>query len=121
MFGSSADFTTTLARSAWDAGVGVISSSGPGRRADNTLIVISGDMAHGFPGGKCNLYDLGRGLADRARAGIRPGRVVDDFAILMTGAEFLEVGASSCPRDARRSLVRADSDKSGLWMPRGLW
>ena len=74
-------------------------------------IVISGDHGMpGVPGGKCNLYDFGIGVAlvaavaGRARA----GRVVDDFVSLMDLAPtFLEIGGVKPPGGTERpkSLV----------------
>ncbi len=86
---------------AWDAGVGVVV-----RRLeeigelDRTVLVISGDHGMpGVPGGKCNLYDFGVGVALIARGpAIRGGRVVDDFVNLMDLAPtFLEFGGLTPP------------------------
>ncbi len=85
---------------------------------ENTLIVISGDHgAPGFPGGKCNLYDFGTGVAlTAAGPGIKAGRVVDDFVNLMDLAPtFMELGGAKLPPKMNgRSLVPVlRSDKSG--------
>ncbi|MSU25447.1 MAG: sulfatase [Opitutus sp.] len=85
---------------------------------DRTLIVISGDHgAPGFPGGKCNLYDFGIGVALAvAGPGIRGGRVAEDFVSLPDLAPtFLEVGGAKLPPDMNsRSLLNVlRSDKSG--------
>jgi uncharacterized sulfatase len=58
-------------------------------------VVVSGDHgAPGFPGGKCNLYDFGTGVALLAAGPKVSGpRVVDDFVNLMDLAPtFLDVG-----------------------------
>ncbi len=85
---------------------------------DRTLIVISGDHgAPGFPGGKCNLYDFGIGVALAAAGpGIRGGRVVEDFVSLPDLAPtFLEVGGAKLPpnMNSRSLLDVLRSDKSG--------
>jgi arylsulfatase A-like enzyme len=67
---------------------------------ERTLIVISGDHGPpGFPGGKCNLYDFGTGVAlVAAGPGIKGGRVVDDFVNLMDlSPTFLEAGGVKRP------------------------
>lgn len=67
---------------------------------DNTLIAISGDHgAPGFPHGKCNLYDFGsRVPLMLSGAGVKGGRVVDDFVSLPDLAPtFLEAGGVSAP------------------------
>ena len=112
---------------AWDAGVGVIlellAAAG---ELDNTVIVISGDHgAPGFPGGKCNLYDFGVGVALIARGpGIPPGRVVDDFVNLMDLAPtFLELGGvEKAPGMQGRSFADVlTSKKAGLVDPARTW
>ncbi|MSR51690.1 MAG: sulfatase [Gemmataceae bacterium] len=68
---------------------------------DNTIVVVSGDHgAPGFPGGKCNLYDFGTGVALVAAGPGVPGpRVVDDFVNLMDLAPtFLEAGGVKLPQ-----------------------
>ena len=85
---------------------------------DNTIVVISGDHgAPGFPGGKCNLYDFGTGVAlVAAGPGIKGGRVVDDFVNLMDLAPtFLDIGGakSLAGMNGRSLLPVLRSDKSG--------
>lgn len=86
---------------------------------DNTLVVVSGDHGiPGFPRGKCNLYDLGVGVALAVRwPGRAPGnRVVDDFVNLPDLAPtFLEAAGVDPPAVMTgRSLVGVlESDKSG--------
>lgn len=93
---------------------------------ENTVIVVSGDHgAPGFPGGKCNLYDFGTGVALAVRyPGQKPGRVVDDFVNLMDLAPtFLEIGGSPLPAGmSGRSLKGVlTSDKSGQVDPERTW
>ena len=60
------DFADYLGESqAFDAQVGVILKQlKDAGELDRTIVVISGDHgAPGFPGGKCNLYDFGTGVA----------------------------------------------------------
>jgi len=104
---------------AFDAYVGVLlkklEESG---ELDRTLIVISGDHgAPGFPGGKCNLYDFGVGVAlVTAFPGGKGGRVVDDFVNLMDlTPTFLEVGGVAPPKgiNGKSILPLVKSDKSG--------
>ncbi len=85
---------------------------------DRTLIVISGDHGGpGFPGGKCNLYDFGTGVALVAACpGGTGGRVVDDFVNLFDlTPTFLEVGGVKVPDGvAGTSLLNVlKSEKSG--------
>jgi arylsulfatase A-like enzyme len=112
---------------AWDAGVGVLidklTQSG---ELDRTLIVISGDHgAPGFPGGKCNLYDFGVGVAlIAAGPRIQGGRVVDDFVNLMDLAPtFLEAGGVSLPAgiNGRSLLEILHSDRAALVDPSRTW
>jgi N-sulfoglucosamine sulfohydrolase len=104
---------------AWDAGVGVLLKQlGDIGESDNTLVIISGDHGMpGVPGGKCNLYDHGVGVALIARGpGIKGGRVVEDFVNLMDLAPtFLEVGGVKPPEVMTgRSFVNVlHSDQSG--------
>lgn len=112
---------------AFDAGIGVLLEKLDeiGER-DNTLIVISGDHgAPGFPGGKCNLYDFGVGVALIASwPGHAEGRVVDDLVNLMDLAPtFLEVGGVGVPDGINgKSLVPLlKSDKSGQIDPQRTW
>lgn len=104
---------------AWDAGVGIflkkLEAIG---ELDNTIIVVSGDHGMpGVPGGKCNLYDHGVGVALLARVpGIKGGRVVEDFVNLMDLAPtFLEIGGVKPPEvmTGRSFLNVLRSDKSG--------
>ncbi len=93
---------------------------------ENTVIVVSGDHgAPGFPGGKCNLYDFGTGVALAVRyPGQKPGRVVDDFVNLMDLAPtFLEIGDTPLPAGmSGRSLKSVlTSDKSGQVDPERTW
>jgi arylsulfatase A-like enzyme len=109
---------------AFDAGLGALLEMLEERKElDNTLVVVSGD--HGIPGfthGKCNLYDFGTNVALMARwpSVIRPGRVVDDFVVLMDLAPtFLEAGGVTIPEIMTgRSLLNVfKSDKNGLVDP----
>jgi len=116
-----ADFTDYLGEiQAWDAGVGVLLRKLEAiGELDKTLVVISGDHGMpGVPGGKCNLYDFGVGVALIARGpGIAGGRVVDDFVNLMDLAPtFLEAGGVKPPAVMNgRSLMNVlRSEKSGL-------
>ena len=104
---------------AFDSYVGVLleqlKASG---QLENTLVVISGDHgAPGFPGGKCNLYDFGTGVAlVAAGPGIKAGRVADDFVNLMDLAPtFMELGGAKLPEkmNGRSLLPVLHSEKSG--------
>ena len=112
---------------AWDAGIGVILELlAEAGELDNTIIVISGDHgAPGFPGGKCNLYDFGVGVALVARGpGIPRGRVADDFVNLMDLAPtFLEIGGVKKAAGMQgNSFVNVlKSNKSGLIDPGRTW
>lgn len=97
-----ADYTDYMGEiQAWDAGVGVLLKKLEDiGELDSTLVVISGDHGMpGMPGGKCNLYDFGVGVALIARGpGIQGGRVVDDFVNMMDIAPtFLEAGGVKAP------------------------
>lgn len=115
-----ADYTDYMGETqAWDAGVGVIveilRAAG---ELDNTLLVVSGDHGMpGVPGGKCNLYDHGVGVALLARGpGIAGGRIVDDFVNLMDLAPtFLEAGGLKPPAvmTGRSIMPVLRSDRSG--------
>ncbi len=115
-----ADFADYLGEiQAWDAGVGVLlerlAASG---ELGNTLVVISGDHGMGgVPGGKCNLYDFGTGVALIARGpGIKGGCVVDDFVNLVDLAPtFLEAGGVKAPdvMTGRSFLDVMRAEKSG--------
>lgn len=104
---------------AFDAGVGLLLKKLEAiEELDRTLIVISGDHgAPGFPGGKCNLYDFGTGVALLARVpGVSGGRVVEDFTTLMDLAPtFLEAGRVQPPEvmTGRSLLPVLQSGKSG--------
>lgn len=117
----------------FDAGVGLLlkrlEEMG---ELDNTLVVVSGDHgAPGFPGGKCNLYDFGVGVALAVRwPGQVPAsqdanvRVVDDLVNLMDLAPtFLEAGGVKAPAGMNgRSLVGIlKSEKSGQIDPSRTW
>ena len=112
---------------AWDAGIGVLLKKLEDiGELDNTIIVLSGDHGMpGVPGGKCNLYDHGVGVALIARGpGIKPGRVVDDFVNLMDLAPtFLEVGGLTPPEvmTGRSLLDVLRSEKSGQVDPSRTW
>jgi len=89
---------------------------------DNTLIVISGDHGiPGFPHGKCNLYDTGTGVClTIAGAGVRGGRVVDDFVNMTDLAPtFLEAGGVALPEvmTGRSLWPVLKSDRQGLVDP----
>lgn len=115
-----ADFADYLGEiQAWDAGVGVLlqqlEASG---ELGNTLVVMSGDHGMpGVPGGKCNLYDFGTGVALIARGpGIKGGRVVDDCVNLVDLAPtFLEAGGVKVPdvMTGRSFLDVLRAEKSG--------
>jgi arylsulfatase A-like enzyme len=112
---------------AWDAGIGVlVKKLEEIGELDHTLIVISGDHGMpGMPGGKCNLYDFGVGVALIARVpGGQGGRIVDDFVNLMDLAPtFLEAGGVKPPGVMTgRSLMNVlRSVKSGLVDPSRTW
>lgn len=105
---------------AWDAGIGVMLKELEDRgELTNTLVVISGDHGMpGVPGGKCNLYDHGVGVAlIAAGPGVPGGRVVDDFVNLMDLAPtFLEAGGVKIPEvmTGRSLLDTLRSEQSGL-------
>lgn len=93
---------------------------------DNTFIVISGDHgAPGFPGGKCNLYDFGVGVAlITAWPGGKGGRVVDDFVNLMDLCPtFLEAAGVPLPPglDGKSLLNVVRADTSGQVDPQRTW
>ncbi|MBM4154108.1 MAG: sulfatase [Lentisphaerae bacterium] len=112
---------------AWDAGVGaVLKMIEAAGELDNTLVVASGDHGMpGMPGGKCNLYGFGTGVALLARVpGGRGGRIVDDFANLMDLAPtFLEAGGVKPPEvmTGRSLWPVLTSDKSGQVDPARTW
>jgi len=90
---------------------------------DSTLLVVSGDHGiPGFPRGKCNLYDLGVGVALAARwpGRVPGGRVVEDFVTLPDLAPtFLEAAGltPSAVMTARSLISVLESDKGGLVDP----
>lgn len=112
---------------AFDAYVGVLLAKlEEAGELDRTLIVISGDHgAPGFPGGKCNLYDFGVGVAlVAAWPGGKGGRIVEDFVNLMDLAPtFLEVGGAKLPSgmNGRSILPLLRSEKSGQIDPERTW
>ncbi len=112
---------------AYDAYIGVILKQlETAGELDNTIGVISGDHgAPGFPGGKCNLYDFGVGVAlVAAGPGIKSGRVVDDYVNLMDlTPTFLELGGVKPPAGINgKSFVSVlKSDKSGQIDPERTW
>jgi arylsulfatase A-like enzyme len=123
-----ADYTDYMGEcQAWDAGVGVLMQRlAEIGELDKTLVIISGDHGMpGVPGGKCNLYDHGVGVALIARGpGIKPGRVVDDFVNLMDLAPtFLEAGGVQAPAvmTGRSFMNVLRSDKSGMVDPGRTW
>ena len=123
-----ADYTDYMGEiQAWDAGVGVLLKKLENiGELDQTLVVLSGDHGMpGVPGGKCNLYDHGVGVALIVRGpGVKPGRVVDDFVNLMDLAPtFLEAGGVKPPATmiARSFLDVLRSDKSGQVDPARTW
>lgn len=104
---------------AFDAAVGILlkrlEETG---ELERTLIIISGDHgAPGFPHGKCNLYDFGTGVSLAMRgAGVRGGRIVDDFVSIPDLAPtILELARVQIPEAmTAKSLVPIlKSEKSG--------
>jgi arylsulfatase A-like enzyme len=123
-----ADYTDYMGEiQAWDAGVGVLLQKLEAiGELDNTLVVISGDHGMpGVPGGKCNLYDHGVGVALIVRGpGVKAGRVVDDFVNLMDLAPtFLEAGGMKPPgvMTGRSFMNVLRADKSGQVDPSRDW
>ncbi len=119
------DFADYLGEAqAFDAALGVLIEEL--RRIDamdNTLLVVSGDHGiPGFPRGKCNLYDLGVGvaLAIRWPGRVPGGRVVEDFVTLPDLAPtFLEAAGLKPPEvmTARSLMSVLESEKDGLVDP----
>jgi arylsulfatase A-like enzyme len=112
---------------AWDAGIGVLLETleRTGER-ERTVIVISGDHgAPGFPGGKCNLYDFGVGVAlVVAGPGIPGARVVDDLVSMIDLAPtLLELGGATLPlgMNARSLTGVLRSEQSGQIDPNRTW
>ena len=115
------DFADYLGEAmAFDAAVGeILKLLEAAGELENTLIVISGDHgAPGFPGGKCNLYDFGVGVALAAWWPGKPGgRVVDDFVNLMDLAPTFLDAAGLPPAEGMHGksiLPVLTSDKSGV-------
>jgi arylsulfatase A-like enzyme len=112
---------------AWDAGVGEIIAELKARgQFENTVLVIAGDHGMpGVPGGKCNLYDHGTGVALIVRGpGVKAGRVVDDFVNLMDLAPtFLDLGRVATPAamTGRSILPLLNSPQSGQIDPSRTW
>ncbi|MFV1965362.1 MAG: sulfatase, partial [Pirellulaceae bacterium] len=109
---------------AFDASLGVLLDELERRgELDRTLVVVSGDHGiPGFPRGKCNLYDLGVGvaLAIRWPSRVPAGRVVDDFVCLPDLAPTFLEAAGLTPLDVMtgRSLMEVlSSEKSGIVDP----
>lgn len=122
------DFADYLGESqAFDAYVGVlVKQLKDAGELDNTLIVISGDHgAPGFPGGKCNLYDFGVGVALVAAGPSVPGpRVVDDFVNLLDlTPTFLEAAGVKIPEgiDGKSLWPVLTSKKAGQVDPARTW
>ena len=122
------DFADYLGEAqAFDAAIGELLKTVEAKgELDNTFIVISGDHgAPGFPGGKCNLYDFGVGVALIAAGPMIPGgRVVDDIANLMDLAPtFLEAaGAKAYDGMNARSLMPVlTSTQTGQVDPDRTW
>ena len=93
---------------------------------ENTLIVLSGDHGMpGVPGGKCNLYDFGTGVALAVRVpGGKGGRVIDDFVNLMDLAPtFLDAAGVAAPAgmNARSLWPVLTSEKGGQVDPERTW
>lgn len=123
-----ADFTDYLGEiQAWDTGIAVLIETLEGLgELDRTLVVISGDHGMpGVPGGKCNLYDFGVGVALIARGpGVPGGRVVDDFVNLVDLAPtFLEAAGLQPPgvMTGRSFLGVLRSERSGQVDPARTW
>ncbi len=71
---------------AFDASVGaLLARLAATGELDRTIILVSGDHGiPGFPGGKCDLYDLGTAVPLIVRVpGLPGGRVIDDFVSLV--------------------------------------
>jgi arylsulfatase A-like enzyme len=127
-----ADYTDYMGEiQAWDAGVGVLLQRLEALgELDKTLVVLSGDHGMpGVPGGKCNLYDHGVGVALMVRGpGVKGGRIVDDFVNLMDLAPtFLEAGGVKPPEtmiarsfwNVLRSHASGQVDPNRTWVVTG--
>lgn len=122
------DFADYLGEAqAYDAFIGVLLKRlKDAGELDNTIVVISGDHgAPGFPGGKCNLYDFGTGVAlVAAGPGVAGPRVVDDLVNLMDLAPtFLEIGGVKPPPglDGKSLWPVLASNKAGQVGPDRVW
>ncbi|HEY1066863.1 MAG TPA: sulfatase [Pirellulales bacterium] len=122
------DFADYLGEAqAFDAFVGVLLKRlQDAGELDNTIVVVSGDHgAPGFPGGKCNLYDFGTGVAlVAAGPGVVGPRVVDDLVNLMDLAPtFLEIGAVKPPSglNGKSLWPILAATKSGQVAPDRVW
>lgn len=87
-------------------------------RAENTLVVMTGDNGWPLPRGKTNLYDRGvhQPLAIRWPAKVQGGRTVDDFVNFTDFAPtFLQAAGLPVPADMTgRSLMNVlTSEKAG--------
>lgn len=114
------DFADYLGEAqAFDAAIGVLLRKLQDiGELNRTVVVLSGDHgAPGFPGGKCNLYDFGVGVALAVHWPGQPGgRIVEDFVNLMDLAPtFLEIGGVPIPQGMQaRSIVNVlRSEKQG--------
>jgi len=78
-------------------------------RAENTLVIVSGDNGWPFPRGKANLYDVGthQPLAIRWPAKVKPGRATNAFVSQADIAPTaLEAAGLKIPKDmTARSLL----------------
>jgi N-sulfoglucosamine sulfohydrolase len=122
------DFADYLGEAqAYDAYIGVLLKQlKDAGELEKTVVVISGDHgAPGFPGGKCNLYDFGVGVAlVAAGPGIKGGRVVDDFVNLMgLTPTFLDIAGVKHPPGINGKSIWPilTSDKSGQVDPERTW
>jgi N-sulfoglucosamine sulfohydrolase len=122
------DFADYLGEAqAFDAFIGVLLKQlKDAGELENTIVVISGDHGPpGFPGGKCNLYDFGTGVALTAAGPGVPGpRVVDDLVNLMDLAPtFLEIGGVKPPPGLNGKSVWPvlSSKKAGQVDPDRTW
>jgi arylsulfatase A-like enzyme len=78
-------------------------------RAENTIVIVTGDNGWPFPRCKANLYDGGtrQPLAVRWPAKVKPGQVCDDFINLMDLAPtfFEAAGLKPAPEMTGRSFL----------------
>jgi arylsulfatase A-like enzyme len=122
------DFADYLGEAqAYDAMVGVLLRQlKDAGELDKTVVVVSGDHGMpGAPGGKCNLYDFGTGVALVAAGPGVPGpRVVDDIVNLMDLAPtFLDIGGVKPPTglNSKSLWPVLSSKKSGQVDPARTW